>query len=291
MRPLEYLKLGILFAVITAFLLLVGFVLSFYVFGLPVGIVLVMMLGLSILINGVSYLYGTSMMLKFTGARILTPREAPKLFAVAEELSSKAGVARPTLAVTSQQQPNAFTVAKGRGASTIVVTSGLLNTMDDDEVRAVLGHEVGHIIHRDTSLATVAAALATAVTYAVDLATFSLLLGSGRRGATGSLAAVLLAPLGVTMVQLAISRGREYYADEEGAKLTGEPNKLISALRKIESYVGGGVSMNVPQASAGLWIHNPFSGSLGELFSTHPRTDKRIERLRRLAQKAWFTVH
>ncbi|MEM3798205.1 MAG: M48 family metalloprotease [Candidatus Bathyarchaeia archaeon] len=173
----------------------------------------------------------------------------------------------------------------------MVVTSQLLSTMNPNELAAVIGHEISHIVHRDTTIATTAASLATAVTYIVDLAIFSLLFGSSRRsmGATG-LAAVILAPLAAGMVQLAISRNREYYADDGSAELTGRPDWLAGALRKIELSIKRGPVPNVPQSSASLWISNPFSGGLSELFSTHPKTSKRIQRLVQKAKANGLSV-
>jgi heat shock protein HtpX len=294
MRLSAYLRFALLFSALTLFLLFVGFIVSYYLLGVPSIGVLFVMLGISVIMNVASYLWGPSMILRFSHARVIGPNEFPALHSMLDELSRNAGIPTPKLALMDQPQPNAFTTGRNKSNSVIVVTSGLLRVMDDDELKAVLGHEVGHVVHRDMALATAAATLATAITYMADILFFSLLFGGGgrRSGSAGGagLFGVLLAPIAATMIQLAISRGREFYADEESAKLTGRPDYLMSALRKIEEYVRRGVPLNVSPSTSSLWISNPFRGSLSDIFSTHPATEKRIRNLGKLARKMGIFV-
>jgi heat shock protein HtpX len=286
-----YLKAALLFALLTAFLLLVGFIVGYYVLGAPILSVLVFMLAISVIMNAVSYFYGPKMILTLSGARLVSPNELPRVYSILEEVSRSAGIPTPKLGVSNQPQPNAFTTGRSKKDSVVVVTSGLLKVMDENELRGVLAHEVGHIVHRDVAIATLASTLATAITYMADIVFFSLLFGGGSRregnGAAG-LFAVIFAPFAASMVQLALSRSREYYADEESAKLTQRPDYLVSALRKIEEYIRRGVPLNAPSSTSALWISNPFRGAMSDLFSTHPATEKRIKRLIELSRKMGY---
>ncbi len=247
----------------------------------------------------VSYLLGPKMVLVSMGAvreeefRALRPELSDRLDRVRQivsELASKAGIREPKLVVVPEETglgalPNAFAV--GRRSSPVVgVTEGLLKLLNDREIRGVLGHEVSHIRNRDTLIMTLAAAIGTTLSYALDpfinIATDSeedwlTLIGLG-----------IVVSLIVTLITAAISRTREYLADEGSARLTGDPLGLANALAKIEEAVRG-VSIPAETAAdastAHLWIRNPFSGRLARLFSTHPPTEKRIERLRKLAEE------
>lgn len=286
-----YLRAAALFALLTAFLLLVGFVVGYYFLGVPVFDVLFFMLLISVAMNLVSYYFGPSMVLRLSHARLAQPGELTQVRSMLETLARSENIPVPKLGVADQPQPNAFTTGRGKNDAIIVVTTGLLRTMNENELMAVLGHEVGHIVHRDTAMATAASTLATAVTYLADLVLFSLFFGGGSRrgggGAGAGIFAVVLAPFAATMIQLALSRSREYYADEEGARLA-RPEYLVSALEKIEAYVRRGIPMNAPQTTSSLWISNPFRGSFSDLFSTHPATEKRIKRLREISRKAGY---
>jgi len=276
----------LLFTVLTLFLLVVGYIVS-YALGVPPTGILFFMLGISLVMNLVSYYWGPQMLLRISHVKLVEPTEYPALYSLLEEVSQQAGIPTPRLGIVNQPQPNAFATGRGKKNSYVVVTSGLLRIMDRDELRAVLGHEVGHIVHQDMALSTAAATVATAITYMVDILFFSLLFGGGRRDGAGGLGlfTVLLAPIAASMVQLAISKSREFYADEEGAKLTGRPDWLISALRKIDEYIRRGAPLNVSPTTSSMWIANPLRGGLGDLFSTHPSTEKRIRRLQELARR------
>ncbi|MEM0321259.1 MAG: M48 family metalloprotease [Thermoprotei archaeon] len=280
-----------LFTVLTLFLLAVGYIVS-YALGVPPMGILVTMFGISIIMNLVSYYWGPQMLLRVARVRLVQPSEYPAIYTLLEEVSQQAGIPTPKLGIVNQPQPNAFATGRGKNNSYVVVTSGLLKIMDRDELKAVLGHEVGHIVHRDMALTTAASTVATAITYMVDILFFSLLFGGGRRDGAGGLGlfTVLLAPIAASMVQLAISRSREFYADEAGAKLTGRPDWLISALRKIDEYVKRGAPLNVSPTTSSMWIANPFRGGLEDLFSTHPSTEKRVKRLQELARKEGLII-
>ncbi len=282
-----YLRFAALFAVLTAFLLLVGYVVSYYFLGFGSLAILAVMVSISIIVNAVSYFYGPQMMLRLSKARFVSANELPHVHSALTEISQSAGIATPRLALADQPQPNAFTTGRGKNNSVIVVTKGLVSTMNDNEMKAVLAHEVGHVIHRDISLSTAASTVATTITYMADLVFFSMLFGGGgRRGGGAGIFAALLAPVAATMVQLAISRGREFYADEASAKLTGRPDYLISALTKIEQYIRRGVPMTASPTTSSMWISNPFRGGSADWFSTHPATQKRIKRLQDMQRKS-----
>jgi heat shock protein HtpX len=245
---------------------------------------------LALILNLFIYFFSDKLVLASTGARIVSEKEAPRLHRIVEKLAMKANIPKPKVAIVNSPQPNAFATGRGPGNAVVAATTGLLTLMNEDEVEAVMGHEIGHVVNRDILIATIAAAVATAITY---LAYFALLLVfRGRNGANVALgiAIFMLAPITASLIQLAISRTREYLADYTSAVLTGKPQALISALRKIENAILRGYELNAPQITASLWISNPFrkeiSGeTIAEWFSTHPPVSKRIEKLKEIARE------
>jgi heat shock protein HtpX len=201
----------------------------------------------------------------------------------------------PKVGIVDSPQPNAFATGRGPNRAVVCATSSILQTLTPEELEAVIGHEIGHVVHRDVLMSSVAATMAGAISWIGNIAMWSMFFGGGRNRNSGSalpmLAAIILVPLGATFVRLGISRNDEYSADEYGAKLTRNPAGLINALQKIQSKVQSKPiathSAKAPSpATASLWIVNPFRGStMMELFSTHPSMPHRVERLKKVARE------
>jgi heat shock protein HtpX len=232
--------------------------------------------------------YSDRLVLRMYGAQPVSPAEAPELHGIVRDLAARAGLPVPAVYVIPEAAPNAFATGRSPRHAAVAVTEGLLRALDRREVAGVIAHEVAHVQHRDTLVMTVAATLAGAVSMLANLAQWSLLLGGGRGGdesengphpATGLLG-VLVAPFAAMLVQAAISRSREFLADEGGARLTRDPRGLASALTKLEAWRGQVAMSAASPATAHLFIVNPFAGAgLLALFRTHPTTEARVARL------------
>jgi heat shock protein HtpX len=291
-----------LFFVLTGLLMLIGYAIGFY-FGDPLAF---MLLGLALagVLNFVSYYWSDTIVVKMSRAKIIQQSDNPALFAAVQNVAMKAQIPMPRVGIVNSQQPNAFATGRGPGKAVVVATSSILQALTPTELEAVIGHEIGHVVHRDVLTSSVAATMAGVISYVGNIALYSMMFGgfgggNGRQGGGGNplalVMAIILVPLGATFVQLGISRGLEYNADEYGAKLTQNPGALASALEKISARVqtkgasmgGGRNSPGGPSpATASLWIVNPFKGSsFLELFSTHPSMQHRVERLRKIGQQ------
>ena len=284
----------LLFFVLTGLLLIIGYVVGWYFFGDPIAF-----MGLALVlagaINFVSYYYSDSIVLKMSKAKIVQENESPTLFRAVRSVAQKANIPMPRVGIVDSPQPNAFATGRGPKKAVVCATSSILQTLTPDELEAVIGHEIGHVVHRDVLMSSVAATLAGAISYVGQIAMFSMWFGGGGRNRNGGspllLLAVVLVPLGATFVRLGISRDDEYNADEYGAKLTRNPAALVSALQKIstkaQSRPIATKQTNAPSpATASLWIVNPFRGnSLMEMFSTHPSLTHRVERLRKIGHE------
>jgi heat shock protein HtpX len=295
MSASSYLKITLLFAVLTGLLLVIGYVVGLYFFGDPIP-VMGFALVLAALFNFFAYYYSDSLVIRMSRAKIIQEGDNPTLFRVVRSVAQKANIPMPRVGIVESQQANAFATGSGPERAVVCATSGILQTLTPDELEAVIGHEIGHVIHRDVLVSSVAATIAGAISYIGNIAMWSLWFGGGNRNRSGGssallLLAVILVPLGATFVQLGISRNDEYTADEYGAKLTRNPGGLISALEKITAKaqtrpISANSSQAPSPATASLWIVNPFRGrALVELFSTHPSLPHRIERLRRVARE------
>ncbi len=230
--------------------------------------------------NFASYFFSDRIVLKMYRAREVGREEAPELYDIVEHLSRRAGLPMPRVAILPQDQPNAFATGRDPDHAVVAATQGILKILDRDELEGVMAHELAHVKHRDILISSVAATLAGAIMY---VSRFGLFFGGNRnRGGGGILALVviLLAPVAAMFIKSAISRSREFAADQGGAEISGKPRALASALRKLEA-VSKQVPMEGNPATSHMFIVHPFrgGGALLRLFSTHPATDARVERL------------
>lgn len=297
-----YARMAALFFVLTGLLMLVGYAIGLY-FGNPLAF---MLLGLVFagVVNFVSYYWSDTIVVKMSRAKIIQESDNPTLFAVVQRVAQKAQIPMPRVGMVTSPQPNAFATGRGPNKAVVVATSSILQTLTPTELEAVIGHEIGHVVHRDVLTSSVAATMAGVISYIGNMAMYSMMFGGSGNNRQGGnplalVLAVILVPLGATFVQLGISRGLEYNADEYGAKLTQNPGALASALQKISAKVqtrsmssGGPNSSGSPSpATASLWIVNPFrGGTMLELFSTHPSMQHRVERLRKIGQQMGIYV-
>ena len=282
---MNYLRTGILLAGLTALFMAVG-----YWIGGPDGMVVAFLAAAAM--NAFSYWRSDKLVLSMYRAQEVGEQTAPQLVGLVRQLSTRAGLPTPRVYLIDNPQPNAFATGRNPSNAAVAVTTGLLATLNNRELAGVIGHELSHIKNRDTLTMTVTATIAGALTM---LAQFGLFFGggrnrSGRGGGIATLFVVLLAPLAAMLVQMAISRTREYAADRSGAGISGDPLGLVSALTKIDNAARQ--VMNTPAeqnpATAPLFIINPLSGArMDNLFSTHPSTSNRIEALRAIATSPW----
>lgn len=240
--------------------------------------------------NLFSYFYSDKIAIKMTGSYPISEVEAPELYEIVKRLSQRAGIPMPRLYVTPSDQPNAFATGRSPSHAAIAVTEGLLRILNRSEIEGVLAHELAHIKNRDVLIGTIAAALAGAITMMANAFQWAAISGLGRNedeeegggSMVGGLLIALLAPLAAMIIQLAISRSREYIADATGARMAGSADGLASALLKLEAAAHR-IPMQVNPATSHLFIVNPLSGaSLAKLFSTHPPIQDRVEKLRRM---------
>lgn len=237
--------------------------------------------------NFASYWYSDSIVLKMYKAEELDKEQGRKVHAMVEELSEKADMPKPDVYVVDNNTPNAFATGRNPKNSALAVTSGLLDTLNDNELRGVISHEISHIKNRDTLIQTLSATVAGAVVFVARMMGYALLFGRNRsnRG-LGTLFFIILAPISAMLIKMAISRSREYKADHTGAHLSESPLDLASALDKISKYSKQNPMKNASESTSHMFIINPLSSSgVSKLFSTHPATEERIKRLRELDEE------
>jgi len=244
---------------------------------------------LAIGMNFFSYFFSDKIALMSYSAQSVTPEEAPEIYSrlapIVQRLTQKMGLPMPKLWVIPEDSPNAFATGRDPQHASVAVTEGILRLMSDRELEGVLAHELGHVLHRDILISSVAATIASAITFLSRMAFF---FGGSRddredRGsAAGGLLMMILAPIAAMLIQMAISRTREFDADAASAKYIGSPDGLISALGKLEKGVQRVPMEDASPATAHLFILNPFRGGLVRMFSTHPSTEERIARLQQM---------
>jgi heat shock protein HtpX len=257
----------------------------FVVIGFAIGgqsTALVFLLGAAVMNMG-AYWFSDKIALRMSGAKSIEESEAPRLFQMVRELTTRAGLPMPSLYIIPQDQPNAFATGRNPNNSAVAVTRGITRLLSEDELRGVVAHELAHIRNRDILIQSVAATIGGAITY---LAYMLMFFGGNNNnspiGLVASLAMVLLAPLAAGLIQMSISRQREFSADATGADITGNPESLASALLRLEQGAEA-IPMQVNQASEPLYIVKPFKArGLASLFSTHPPIEERVRRLRQM---------
>lgn len=282
----NYIKTGVLLAALTAILVSLGALV-----GGETGLVIAFIMALGM--NAFSLWNSDRVVLRMHGAEEVDERTAPEFYSLVRELADRAGLPMPKVYIMHSDQPNAFATGRNPSHAAVCASTGLLNRLDREEVAGVMAHELAHVSNRDTLIMTVAATVAGAITMFANMMQFSMLFGGRRNGEgggplgiIGALAAIILAPLAAMLVQMAISRSREYEADRMGAHICGEPLWLASALQKIEYYARRIMNPAAEEAptTAHMFIINPLSGQgMDNLFSTHPSTENRIAELQKLA--------
>ena len=244
----------------------------------------------ALLMNFASYWFSDKIVLTMYGAREVGLHEAPDLYRLVQRLTQRAGIPMPRVYIIPSDSPNAFATGRNPEHAAVAATEGILRLLDEEELAGVLAHELGHVRNRDTLIMSVAATLAGAITMLAHMAQWGAIFGGlGRRddegnggGVLGLLFMAILAPIAATLIQLAISRSREYFADSTGAGIVGSPAGLARALEKLH-YASQRLPLEANPATAHLFIVNPLTGgSLLALFSTHPPIEERIRRLRRI---------
>ena len=236
-------------------------------------------------LNFVSYFFSDKIALAMYRAKPVTREELPRAYQIVERLTQRVGIPMPKIYVIPTESPNAFATGRNPAHASVAVTHGILGLLTDEELEGVLAHELGHVRNRDILISSIAATIAGAITYLAEIARWGMIFGGyerdrdNRGGGFGALLMLILAPIAAMLIQLAVSRSREYQADETGAHFTGNPYALASALAKLDAY-SKRVPLLATPSTAHLFIIQPFLGmSLASLFSTHPPTAKRIERL------------
>jgi heat shock protein HtpX len=278
-------KTTMLLGLLTGVLILLG-----RAFGGDQGMILAFIVAIAM--NFGSYWFSDKIVLAMYRSRQVDETEAPELHAMVDHLSKRAGLPKPKVYIIPNPQPNAFATGRNPNHAAVAVTEGILRLLTAEELEGVLGHELAHVKHRDILISSLAATIAGAIMLIAHFARYAMYFGGmrddDRRGGENPVVAILtilLAPVAAALVQMAISRSREYAADQSGAEISGNPQGLADALRKLERGVER-MPMNSNPATAHMFIVNPFSGrDMASLFSTHPKTEERIARLEEMARE------
>ncbi len=235
--------------------------------------------------NAISYWFSDKIVLRMYRARAVSEAEEPDLYEIVRRLAHRAELPMPKVYVIDEDQPNAFATGRNPEHSAVAVTNGIMRILSREELEGVIAHELSHVKHRDILVSTVAAAIAGAISYLAQMAQWAMIFGGGRRddneggSPIAAIVMMIVGPIAAMLVQMAISRSREYGADESGARLTGNPLYLASALRKLET-ASQRIPMDANPATSHMFIVNPLSGGgMKKLFSTHPPIEERIARL------------
>ena len=286
------LKLVVLLALLTGLLITAG-----KAFGGTGGMMLMFVVSMGI--NFFSYWYSDKIVLKMYDAREVDIHTAPELVGMVANLARRAGMPMPRVYIIDTDAPNAFATGRDPEHAAVAVTSSLMRALTPQELEGVMAHELAHVKNRDTLISTLVASLAGAISMLANMAQWAAIFGAGRGndeedgggGLIGSLFMIILAPIAAMLIQMGISRSREFLADETGARMAGNPLALASALRKIEHYAMHRTMPQATPATSHMFIVNPFAGSgtwMLSLFSTHPPTDARVQKLQTLAASGAF---
>src|SRR6266852_6159360 len=271
-------KTALLLTVLTLLLLFLG-----RAFGGQQGMLIALIF--AAVMNFVSYFFSDKIALAMYRAQPVTREDLPRVYGVVERLTQRVGIPMPKIYVIPTDSPNAFATGRNPSHASVAVTQGILNLLNDEELEGVLAHELGHVRNRDILISSIAATIAGAITYLAQMGRFAMIFGGmdrdnrDRGGGFAALLMLILAPIAAMLIQLAVSRSREYEADASGAHYTGNPYALASALAKLDAY-SRRIPMMANPSTAHLFIVQPLLGvNFGSLFSTHPPIAKRIERL------------
>ena len=274
----NYFKTFLLLALLSALLVFIG---SFW--GSQGATIALIM---AVVMNFVSYFFSDKIALSMYSAKQISREEAPELYAIIEGLVARAGLPMPRVYLIPTDSPNAFATGRNPQHAAVAVTQGIMKILNRDELEGVIAHELAHVKNRDILISSIAATLAGAIMWISSMARYAAIFGGGSRdreggsgGALGMLLAMIVAPFAAMLVQMAVSRSREYGADATGSGFTGNPFALASALRKISDF-SKRIPLEASPATAHMFIIHPFSGgAIMNLFSTHPPVEKRIEKL------------
>jgi heat shock protein HtpX len=285
-------KTTALLALLTGLFVVIGGAL-----GGQVGMVIALVFAVAM--NMGAWWFSDKLALRMSGAQEVSLEEQPELHRMVETLSLRAGIPKPRVYIIESETPNAFATGRSPTHGAVAVTTGIARLLNKDELAGVIAHELAHIKHRDTLISSVAASIAGAVSMIADMAMWAMIFGGlggsdedeegGIAGMVGGLLTMILAPIMAVIIQMAISRSREFSADAGGAQIMGDPLPLASALEKLE-WAAGRVPMNASPATSHLYIVNPLMGGLAGLFRTHPATEQRIARLRAMTGRISLTV-
>ncbi len=271
-------KTGLLLAVLTALILIFGQAL-----GGSGGLLIAFILAIAM--NVGSYWFSDRIVLKMYKAHEASPEQAPRLHQAVEELAQKAGIPKPRVFIIPEQAPNAFATGRNPNHGIVAVTQGILNLISLEELKGVLAHEISHIKNRDILIQTITATLAGVIMFVSSMVRWMAIFGMGGDNEEGgnpivAIVLAIIAPIAAMLIQMAISRSREYLADQTGAEISGSPRSLAGALEKMEEYSKRTPLKTGNAASAHMFIVNPFSGkNISKLFSTHPPVQDRVKRL------------
>lgn len=239
----------------------------------------------AVVMNFGTYFFSDKIVLRMYGAREVSETENPQLYRMTQELAQHAGIPMPKLYLIQGDQPNAFTTGRNPEHTAVAVTEGIQRLLTPDELRGVIGHELGHVMHRDILVGTIAATFAGAISMLAHMAQWAMIFGGRSRDNDDgespivAIAMIIVAPLAAMLIQMAISRSREFMADEEGARLAANPLLLANALRKLEASARE-IPMDASPSTAHMFIVNPLNGGgIAKLFSTHPPIEERVARL------------
>jgi heat shock protein HtpX len=280
---MRQLKTVFLLTLLSGILLLFG-----YLLGGQVGLIIALIM--AVIMNFGSYWFSDRLALAMSGAKEVTPDQEPRLHEIVDRVVAMAGMKKPRVYVITNDSPNAFATGRNESHAAVAATTGIMRILDDRELTAVLGHEMGHIRNKDILVSAIVATIAAAIMFLAFMGRWAMIFGGRDRnggliGLVAMLAMLILAPIAATMVRMAVSREREYGADRTGAEITHDPLALASALQKLQDS-SAVRPMNVNPAMSHLFIVNPLGKvDFSSLFSTHPPTAKRIERLNEIARK------
>ena len=280
---MNYIKTTVLLAALTGLLVIAGNMIG----GHGGALIALIIAGA---MNFFSYWFSDKIVLSMYRAKQVDEHEAPVLYRVVSRLVEKNGMPMPRVYIINEATPNAFATGRSPSHAAVAATQGILRVLNEEELEGVMAHELSHVLNRDTLTSTVAATIAGAITYLAHMMQWAAMFGGGRdeenRGSLiGTIALAIIAPIAAMIIQMAISRSREYAADESGGRLCGKPLALANALRKLHAGVNAYPMTGGNPSTASLFIVNPFRGGMSGLFSTHPPMEERIRRLEQLSRE------